>query len=228
MCGRSSLHDVPTNVLDRFRLPPVLPGFTPRFNIAPTQEQWTIAVGRDRKPVSKLMRWGLVPSWSKDRSAGHRMFNARAESVTEKPAFRDAMQRRRCPILADGYYEWSVRGKSKVPMYFYLAGNRAFAMAGLWEFWNDGDAPLLTCAVITTPAGARTQPWHHRMPAILTLDGAESWLDASTPPSALQALLVPYDQDDLVSHEVAKLVNSPANDRAECMAPLVAEAATVT
>lgn len=220
MCGRSTLHDAPTNVLEHFRLPPVLPGFKPSYNIAPTQDQWTIALDGDGNPSVKQRRWGLVPSWAKDISVGNRMINARADSVADKPSFRDAMQSRRCLVLADGYYEWTVRGKSKVPMYFHLEGNRAFAMAGLWERWDGGEAPLETCTIITTAASAHTREFHHRMPVVLTLDGAQSWLDASTPRQAVHQLLVPYERNDLVGHEVSRTVNSAANDRAECIAPV--------
>ncbi|MDQ3082711.1 MAG: SOS response-associated peptidase [Gemmatimonadota bacterium] len=220
MCGRSTLHDAPANVLEHFRLPPVLPGFEPRYNIAPTQDQWTIALDEYGAPNATRRRWGLVPSWAKDRSIGQRMINARAESLADKPSFRDALESRRCLVLADGYYEWTVREKGKVPMYFHLAGNRAFAMAGLWERWEGGDSPLETCTVVTTAAGARTSRYHHRMPVVLTLQGAESWLDRATPRASLKELLVPYEKEDLLVHEVSRMVNSPANDRAECMEPL--------
>ena len=227
MCGRSTLHDAPANVLEHFRLPPVLPGFEPRYNVAPSQEQWTIALDEYGAPKATRRRWGLVPSWAKDRSIGQRMINARAESLADKPSFRDALESRRCIVLADGYYEWTVREKGKVPMYFHLAGNRAFAMAGLWERWEGGDSPLETCTIVTTAAGARTSGYHHRMPVVLTLQGAESWLDRATPRSSLQGLLVPYEHEDLVVHEVSRMVNSPANDRAECMEPLSPVAASV-
>jgi len=227
MCGRSTLHDAPANVLEHFRLPPVLPGFEPRYNIAPSQEQWTIALDGDGTPAARLRRWGLVPSWAKDKSIGHRMINARAESLADKPSFRDALESRRCLVLTDGYYEWTVRNKVKVPMYFHLAGNRAFAMAGLWERWEGGDLPLETCTIITTAAGARTSEYHDRMPAVLTLQGAESWLDRATPRASLKELLVPYEKEDLLVHEVSRMVNSPANDRAECMEPLSPVAASV-
>src|SRR3989442_1484921 len=132
MCGRSSLHDDPTNILERFNLPPRLPGFVPHYNVAPTQLQWTISRDEERAPVARQMKWGLVPSWATDPSIGNRMINARAESLSTSPAFRDSLQTRRCVILANGYYEWKVAGKSKAPFYFRLNDGRAFGLAGLW------------------------------------------------------------------------------------------------
>lgn len=225
MCGRSTLHDVPSNVLERFKLPPVLPGFRPRYNIAPSQDQWAITLDEDGTPAARSLKWGLIPSWARDPSIGQRMINARAESIAEKPSFRSALKSRRCLILADGYYEWTMRGKRKVPVFFHLSGNAAFAMAGLWERWKGADGPVDTCAVITTAAGSRTVAHHHRMPAVLTLDGAEEWLDPASTRDTLEALLVPYEGEDLEVHEVSVMVNSPANDRVECIQAIEAAGA---
>ena len=219
MCGRSSLHDAPTNVLERFRLPPVLPGFKPRYNIAPTQEQWTLGLDARGEYEVKARRWGLIPSWANDPAIGNRMINARAESLVEKPAFRDSVETRRCLILADGYYEWTGTGKSKVPLFFHMKGHRAFAMAALWDRWERGAAPLETCTVVTTDASSRTSAYHPRMPVLLDLDSAERWLDRAISPLAALQLLRPYEGEDLECYEVSKLVNSPANDSADCMAP---------
>jgi len=160
-----------------------------------------------------------VPSWATDASIGSRTINARAESLGVKPAYRDALASRRCIVLADGYYEWTARGKTKVPMYFHLADNRAFGLAGLWERWVGPDGPLETCTIITTAAGSRTSAVHHRMPVVLTLEGAASWLDAATPVRRLEGLLSAYEGDDLQMREVSRLVNNPANDTAECIMP---------
>ncbi len=219
MCGRSSLHDAPTNVLERFRLPPVLPGFTPRYNIAPTQEQWTLGLDAQGAPAVTQRRWGLIPYWADDPAIGNRMINARADSLMDKPAFREAFERRRCLILADGYYEWTGMGKSKVPMFFHMKDKRAFAMAGLWERWEKGSTPVETCTVVTTDASLRTSAYHPRMPVLLDLDSAERWLDRSMAPAAALRLLKPYENDDLDCYQVSKLVNRPANDSPECIAP---------
>lgn len=219
MCGRSSLHDAPISILERFRLPAAIPGFRARYNIAPTHEQWTLGIDAAGAPEIRPRRWGLIPYWARDSSIGSRMINARAESLLEKPAFREAAARRRCLILADGYYEWTGTGKSKVPMFFHLAGHRAFAMAGLWERWTGGESPLETCTVVTTDASSRTSAWHPRMPVLLDLDAAERWVNSATPIEAALGLLRPYEGADLECYEVSKLVNSPSNDSPECMQP---------
>ena len=145
MCGRSSLHDAPVSVLERFHLPPVLPGFAPRYNIAPSQDQWTILLDDNRAPAVKPLRWGLIPSWASDPSMGSRMINARAESLAEKPSWENSLRFRRCLVLADGYYEWSGTGKTRAPWFFHLSGNRPFAMAGLWDRWERPGDRRETC-----------------------------------------------------------------------------------
>ncbi|MEO8575604.1 MAG: SOS response-associated peptidase [Gemmatimonadales bacterium] len=219
MCGRSSLHDAPTNVLERFRLPPVLPGFKPRYNVAPTQQQWTLGLDATGSPEAKERRWGLIPSWANDPAIGNRLINARSDSLMEKPAFREALERRRCLILADGYYEWTGTSKSKVPLYFHMKDSRAFAMAGLWERWGRGETAVETCTVVTTDASTMTSAYHPRMPVLLDLDEAEQWINRSTTVDAALALLRPYESAALVCYRVSKLVNSPANDVAECILP---------
>jgi len=225
MCGRSSLHDDPTNILERFNLPPSLPGFVPHYNIAPTQLQWTISLDDDRAAAARQMKWGLVPSWANDPSIGNRMINARAESLGTRPAFRDSLRARRCVILADGYYEWKVVGKSKSPFYFRLNDGRAFGLAGLWDRWERGDTVLETCTVITTDAGARSALIHDRMPVLLVDDAATKWLDVSALGRELQVLLTPYDHGDLELYEVGRFVNNAANDSPDCIVPFAADSA---
>jgi len=219
MCGRSSLHDAPRNVLEFFDLPPMLPGFAPRYNIAPSQDQWTLAIGSDGSPTVKARKWGLVPYWAQDAAIGNRMINARAEAIMDKPAFREPMQTRRCLVLADGYYEWTGSGKSKTPHFFHMAAHRSFPMAGLWERWKQGETILETCTIITTAAGSRTSAYHHRMPVLLTLERATEWLDRATPFSRLGELLTAYEAADLECYEVSRFVNSPGNDSPQCIAP---------
>ena len=219
MCGRSSLHDAPVSVLERFSLPPVLPGFIPRYNIAPTQDQWTVALDRQGRPAATPRRWGLIPSWANDPAIGNRMINARSDSLAEKPAFRDSVRERRCVILADGYYEWAGTGKARAPFFFHLPGNAPFAMAGLWDDWRRGPQSWSTCTIITTDACDFAARVHDRMPALLSLDGAFQWVNPETRLNDALGLLRPYERDDLEYHEVSRLVNSPANDTPECIAP---------
>lgn len=218
MCGRSSLHDDPTNILERFSLPPTLRGFAPHYNIAPTQLQWTISRDDERAPIARQMKWGLVPSWAADPSIGNRMINARAESLSTRRAFRESFQTRRCLILADGYYEWKVVGKSKVPFYFRLNDGRAFGLAGLWDRWERGDTVLETCTVITTYSSPQAATIHDRMPVLLVDDATKWWLDDSASDRDLQSLLAPYNRKDLELYEVGRFVNKADNDSADCIA----------
>jgi putative SOS response-associated peptidase YedK len=217
MCGRSTLHDTPTNILERFSLPPMLPGFVPRYNIAPTQLQWAISREKNGDAVVRQLRWGLVPSWATDPAIGNRMINARADALTTKPSWRDSLRTQRCVILADGYYEWKTAGKQKTPMYFRLADGRSFGLAGLWDRWQGGETPLDTCTVITTKAGPKTSPCHHRMPVMLTEDASVEWLEPSARERDLLSLLTVYEGDDLDIYEVSRHVNNTANDDPECI-----------
>lgn len=220
MCGRSSLHDNPVNVLERFNLPPVIPGFRPRYNIAPTQEQLTILCGEDSKPVVRRLRWGLVPSWARDRSMGARMINARSDTLATKPSWESLLRKRRCLVLADGYYEWTGTGRSRTPIFFHLKGHRPFAMAGVWDIWRRDGEVLETCAIVTTDASPFTSEYHHRMPVMLSLDSAAEWLDESTRTRRAVELMSPYGGSDLECCEVSRYVNSPANDSPDCIVPV--------
>jgi len=220
MCGRSSLHDAPVSVLERFSLPPVIPGFKPRYNIAPSQEQLTIFATESGIAQLKPLRWGLVPGWAADRSIGSRMINTRSDTLATKESWDFLLRKRRCLVLADGYYEWTSTDKSRIPMFFHLSGHRAFALAGIWDRWQrDGDV-LETCSIITTNPNALAARVHHRMPVLLTLDAAEEWIDPSTRARRAVELMVPYEAADLECYEVSRYVNSPANDSPECIEPV--------
>jgi len=150
-----------------------------RYNIAPTQ--FVAAIRRDDESHNELtmLRWGLVPSWAKDPSIGNRMINARAETVAEKPSFRTAYRKRRCLILADGFYEWHTENGVKIPYFISLASGNPFVFAGLWEHWKsrDTDEDLQTTTIITTAASDFLSQLHHRMPVVLESDNAGRWLD---------------------------------------------------
>jgi putative SOS response-associated peptidase YedK len=181
-----------------------------RYNIAPTQ---AVAVVRDREQKNvELFHWGLVPSWAKDTSIGSRLINARAETINEKPSFRTAFAKRRCLILADGFYEWqhSSGGRSQ-PYYFQLNPHKAFTFAGLWETWQTPEgAPLLSCTIITCAANARVAPVHDRMPVILDRQRMWSWLSPTALPADLQSLLVPFPTEYMTAYPVSPQINSPA------------------
>ena len=153
----------------------------PRYNIAPTQYVAAIRMGDDVQRELVKLRWGLVPFWAKDPSIGNRMINARAETVAEKPSYRNAYKHRRCLVLADGFYEWRRQGDVKTPYYISLASGQPFALAGLWENWTDKESgeSLQTTTLITADANDFMAPLHHRMPVILEADTATDWLAGS-------------------------------------------------
>ena len=153
----------------------------PRYNIAPTQYVAAIRNGEEEQRELVKLRWGLVPFWAKDPSIGNRMINARAETVAEKPSYRNAYKHRRCLVLADGFYEWRRQGDVKTPYYISLASGQPFALAGLWENWTDKESgeSLQTTTLITTDANDFMAPLHHRMPVILEAATATDWLAGS-------------------------------------------------
>lgn len=220
MCGRFTLRTPMAVLAEQFRLTVVEP-IAPRYNIAPTQQ--VAAVRTAAETVDRELahlRWGLIPSWARDRVIGNRMINARAETVAEKPSFRSAFRRRRCLVLADGYYEWRKVGRAKQPYYFHMTGDGPFAFAGLWERWEKGDEPIESCTIITTAANRLAREVHDRMPVILSPADCDLWLDRSAQTAELAGLLRPYDAGQLTSHEVATLVNSPKNDDPKCVEPI--------
>ena len=222
MCGRYSLVADMSELALRFDFEGGGEARLPRFNIAPTQE--VLAVTRDSgdsRNAARAMRWGLIPFWAKDPSIGNRMINARAETVDTSPAFRRAFERRRCLVVADGFYEWLKVGKERVPMRVSLSSGEPFAFAGLWETWRSPDGePLASCTIITTTPNAVMEPVHNRMPVILPRNAEGVWLDTSGARSAaeLKELLAPYVGPGLEVYEVSKLVNSPRNDTPEVLA----------
>lgn len=223
MCGRFTLRTSPQKLLENFGVS--FPEFNPRYNIAPTQLVLAIRAtpnGAGRQAAA--FRWGLVPSWAKDLKSGTKTINARAETVAEKPMFRAAFKKRRCLVLADGYYEWRANGQAKQPYHFRYEDQRPFAFAGLWETWRGvegNDPPLETCTIITTAARGIAATLHERMPVIIPPRDYDLWI-ANLPLDATQqeTLLHPPLQDELVPVPVSKLVNSVKNDRPECLEPM--------
>lgn len=217
MCGRFTLSTPPAVMAERYRFADSPPGSTaaqpPRYNIAPTQPVAIIrpapmlgGVDADGPRELAMVSWGLVPSWSKEPRGG--IINARAETLTEKPSFRDAFRSRRCLIPADGYFEWRKEGRQKQPYLFRRADRQPFVFAGLWELFVGPDGqPLETCAIITTEANELSAPIHDRVPAILTDDEADAWLDPATKTGRLTALLRPWDAAEFVCHPVGRDVN---------------------
>lgn len=227
MCGRYSLAADIEALRVRFSFVEEGQALQPRFNIAPTQEVLVVTQHEGRRH-GELMRWGLIPRWAKDSTAGGRMINARAESLAERPVFRAAFQRRRCLILANGFYEWqhgpkvrkaTVRGTT--PYRFIVRGGVLFAFAGVWEAWKDPATGLWvhSCAIITTQANALMAPVHDRMPVVLRRGEEGLWLSPETQDVAdLAGLLRPYPAEEMEAYPVSSLVNSPKYDGPECIA----------
>ncbi len=222
MCGRFSLGATASQLIDLFNLTEI-PPWGPRYNIAPTQEV-LVVVKPPEHPDRKagLHRWGLIPSWAKDRSIGNQLINAQAETAATKPAFRAAYRKRRCLILADGFYEWKKEGRHKQPYYIRLLNGRPFAFAGLWEHWDGGQGPAIdSCTILTTTPNDLLRPLHHRMAVILAPGDYALWLDpALQGVDRLQPLLRPYPAEAMTAYPVSTRVNNPANDHPECVEPI--------
>ena len=199
MCGRFILLTDLSVIAEAFHIGEVAAEYKPGGgNISPGQQ--ISAVIRD-EDVNKLgdFRWGLIPSWAKDPSIGNKMFNARAETVAEKPSFREAFKRCRCLIIADGFYEWQKSEKGKKPLHFSLRSAGPFGFAGLYETWiSPENKPVKTCTIITTNANDLLKPIHDRMPVIVPKDKETLWMDPGPPdPRELAAILKPYPAEEM-------------------------------
>lgn len=223
MCGRFTLAVDPDElreVLPWLEIPQAL---QPRYNVAPSQP--VAVVPNDGSNRLDFFLWGLIPSWAKDPAIGNKMINARAETLSEKPSFRNAFRRRRCLILANGFYEWKLEEGSgrpvKTPMLVRLASGDPFAFAGLWELWNAPDgSQVKSCTIITTQPNALMASIHSRMPVILAPEKYQRWLDpAEANPLDLADCLQPYPAGEMTAFAVSRRVNDPANDTPECIQP---------
>jgi putative SOS response-associated peptidase YedK len=222
MCGRFTLTASPEEIAVQFAVeePPL---FKFRYNIAPTQ---TVPVVRIRPESMKRelvqLRWGLIPSWSKDVRIGNQMINAKAETVATKPSFRSAFRKRRCLIPASGFYEWQQQGRQKQPIYIRLCDRRPFAFAGLWERWEPKDGePVESCTIITTEPNEFMKSIHNRMPVILSTKNYDVWLDPAVQQAdSLQAMLKPCPVEEMEAYAVSIIVNNPRIDNLQCVEPV--------
>lgn len=222
MCGRYSLATGTDVLKGLFEVPGEVPDLAPRWNVAPTQPVAVVVIPNEGPRTIRTMRWGLVPSWAKDPSIGNRMINARAETLAEKPSFRDALRRRRCLVVADGFYEWVKEGAAKRPVWIHPREGGVLAFAGLWERWTDRASGEIveTCTIVTTAANGTMAPFHHRMPVILPAAAWDRWLDPKpVDPASLLPLLVPAPDDLLAVRPVSTRVNSPANEGKDLVEP---------
>ncbi|MDI6719605.1 MAG: SOS response-associated peptidase [Methanomicrobiales archaeon] len=221
MCGRFAIA-ITVGIEDRFgaKRPPF--EIRPRYNIAPSQDVPVVA-GDPENPAEREivpMRWGLIPSWSKDARAGYRMINARAETLADRPAFRSPLKRRRCLVPVTGFYEWKQAGSRKVPYYIDRKDHSLFAFAGLYDIWRDaGGEPVKTFTIITTAANDLIAPIHDRMPVILSRENEDAWMRGGTlEPDELERLLAPYPSHELEAYPVSPAVNNPANEGPDLIA----------
>ncbi|QLE55010.1 SOS response-associated peptidase [Nostoc sp. TCL26-01] len=224
MCGRFTLNQSATALAEVFHLQQVV-DLEAQYNIAPTQMVVTVVHNpeSDKRELWQL-RWGLIPSWAKEAGIGNKLINARGETVAEKPAFRSAFKRRRCLVVADGFYEWQKQPEQKArqPFYFQLQDGQPFGFAGLWEKWRSPtDDEITSCTIITTQANELLQPIHDRMPVILAPQDYDLWLNPQEQnPQVLQNLLSPYPASAMIAHPVSTIVNSPKHNSPECIIPI--------
>jgi putative SOS response-associated peptidase YedK len=225
MCGRYRLSRAEKDIAEHFDIPDEVE-WSPRYNIAPAQRVAVVRQNPER-PVRQFstMRWDLIPSWAKDANVGYKMINARAETVAEKPAFRESFKSRRCLIPADGFYEWKKEGKSKQPFNFGMRDDSLFAFAGIWDRWKNPQGEVIeTCSILTTTPNALLADVHDRMPVILSIDHYDLWLDPGLKNTdALREMLRPYEPSLMKRYPVSTRVNLVKNDDPDCAVELKRE-----
>ncbi|MGJ3265428.1 MAG: SOS response-associated peptidase [Salinarimonas sp.] len=224
MCGRFIITSTPDVFRETFGYAEA-PNFPARYNVAPTQPV-PVVVHDNGAPRFRLVRWGFLPSWTKDPKDFPLVINARAETLLEKPTFKAAMKRRRCVFLADGFYEWRREGRVKAPYLIRMASGGPMPIAGVWETYADpSGGEIDTAAIVTTDANGTLSAIHHRMPAILSMGGVGRWLDAAAIGDAeARALARPCPDDWISMVPVSPRVNKVANDDAQNIVPLETEA----
>jgi putative SOS response-associated peptidase YedK len=229
MCGRYRLTAKERYLAEHFGVDDEIE-WEPRYNIAPTQPVVVIRQDRDQpKRTFSLMRWGLIPYWSKDVSIGNKTINAMAETVAEKPAFREAIRKRRCLVPADGFFEWKkLSSKRKQPYNIGMLDDSLFAFAGIWDRWRSGSGEVIeSCSILTTDANSLTRDIHDRMPAILEPEDYDLWLDPGiTDPEQLQHLLHPFDPRRMKKYPLSPKVSNVNIDGPECIQEVPADDAS--
>ncbi len=220
MCGRFTLSAPSEEIADIFGVD--VAELPPRYNIAPTQRVAVVRVdpaSGDRELVELV--WGLVPAWAKDPAIGNKLINARGETVHEKASFKRAFERRRCLVVADGFFEWRKTEQGKQPFHITLKDGTPFAFAGLWERWTRAGPPIESCTIVTTAANDLLGPIHRRMPVILHACDWAAWLDpANRDVEALAGLLTAFPSGSMTARAVGKAVNDARHEGADCVAPV--------
>lgn len=220
MCGRYTDTKRDKAFLVRMGIEQAEIDFVPRYNLAPTQTASIVTFNEEGRPGLKRSRWGLIPFWAKDEKIGNTLVNARAEGVASKPAFRTSFRKRRCAVLADGFFEWQKVPYGKQPMYIHLKDGRPFVFGGLWDRWND----LETFTIITVEPNELVSSIHNRMPLILPEGDIVRWLDPKTPVEEVSSLLRPYPAREMGCFPVSPMVNGPKMDCPQILHPLACPA----
>lgn len=214
MCGRFQLSVKAKQISERYNVEVYDDLYRPSFNCAPSQN---LAVISNFEPEKlSFFRWGLIPFWAKDKKIGYKFINAKSETITEKPSFKNSFKRKRCLVLSNGFYEWKKEAnKQKSPYRIYTKNNELFSMAGIWDTWKDEQGNLTNSfSIITCAPNELMKNIHERMPVILKREDEEKWLK-NTPQNELIELLKPYNTQQMEAYQISRLVNSPANDSAE-------------
>jgi putative SOS response-associated peptidase YedK len=219
MCGRFVLCSPAKTIVEEFRVDKAAFEYIPSYNVAPTQN--VVIVKKDGTRILTQYKWGLIPSWAKDPGIGHSMINARAETIADKPAFRSSFKNQRCLVVADGFYEWK-KGKVKIPVYIRLKSGKPFGFAGLYSIWKSPEGgEIYTCTIITTEANEIVSSIHDRMPAIISKEDYDYWLDPNShDKEKLLSFLKPYDSEAMELYTVSKKVNSPSYNAPDNIAPV--------
>lgn len=222
MCGRYTLTSSPEEISEHYGLSIDPAAFTPSYNIAPAQDAPVIRYFNGIGRRLDRIKWGLVPSWSKDIKISSRLINARSETIAEKPAFRSAFKKRRCLIPTNGFYEWKPGHAGKQPYWIGLQDRSIFSFAGIWEVWTDKESghELETFSIITTSPNKKIKALHDRMPVIVPEEKYKYWLDATSTPDGLVNIMIPFESDNIVLYPVSRLVNNPANNYENLLMPV--------
>lgn len=221
MCGRYTLLADELKILQRFHLEQQIEGYAPSYNIAPGQQ--VLAIIHDgKKRRAGYMRWGLVPSWARNTTIGHKMINARSETIHEKPSFKNLLLRKHCLIVADSFYEWQKIDNDKQPKRISVPNGSLFTFAGLWDKWEYQGEKVFTCTLLTRDSTDFMQPIHHRMPIILPEEAEEIWVNpAFDKASDAQRFVQQLEPAELKAYNVSNHVNHAKNNDEACIAPMI-------
>lgn len=218
MCGRFALVTPVAELKKRFNVKLSSGEINPRYNVAPGQMMPVVDMADSGHII--FAKWGLVPHWAKDPKIGYKMINVRAETILEKPSFRDVVRTHRCLVLADGFYEWDKKGDKKIPYYISLKNKEPFAFAGICAQWHSDQEMIQSFSIITTDANDLVGKIHDRMPVMLKMEDEKQWLDASIKDDEIAGFLHKYPDDKMSMYSVSALVNNPRNDISDIMIPV--------